>query len=72
MTTAKELADNLITRVKNMQEFIVERDMSHIPAGVIKFNIQHTVGESARIFVPALTQAEAEHMVDDWFQGNER
>jgi len=65
--TAKELADNLISRAKNMQEFIVERDYNHIPAGVVKFNIQHTIGKPARIFVPALTQDEAERMVDDWF-----
>jgi hypothetical protein len=67
MTTAKELADNLINRAKNMQEFVVERDYELIPPGVIRFNIQHTVGRPARIFVPALTQAEAESMVDDWF-----
>jgi len=67
MTTAKELADNLINRAKNMQEFVVERDYDLIPPGVIRFNIQHTVGKPARIFVPALTQAEAERMVDDWF-----
>jgi hypothetical protein len=67
MTTAKELADNLITRAKNMQEFVVERDWNLIPAGVIKFNIQHTQGEPARIFVHAMTQEEAERQVDDWF-----
>jgi hypothetical protein len=67
MTTAKELADNLINRAKNMQEFVVERDYDLIPPGVIRFNIQHTVGRPARIFVPALTQSEAESMVDDWF-----
>jgi len=67
MTTAKDLADQLIDRAKNMQEFIVERDWNLIPAGVIKFNIQHTVGEPARIFVHALTQEEAERQVDDWF-----
>ena len=67
MNTAKELADNLIKRAKNMQEFVVERDYDLIPPGVIRFNIQHTVGQPARIFVPALTQAEAESMVDDWF-----
>ena len=66
-TTAKELADNLINRAMNMQEFIVERDWNLIPAGVVKFNIQHTQGELARIFVPALTQQEAEQMVDQWF-----
>ena len=65
--TAKELADNLISRAKNMQEFIVERDYNLIPAGIVKFNIQHTIGKPARIFVPALTQDEAERMVDDWF-----
>jgi len=67
METAKELADNLITRMKNMQEFVVERDWNLIPAGVIKYNIQHTVGQPARIFVHAMTQEEAERQVDDWF-----
>jgi hypothetical protein len=67
MNTAKEHTDNLIFRMKNLQEFVVERDWDLIPAGVIKFNIQHTVGESARIFVHALTQEEAERQVDDWF-----
>jgi hypothetical protein len=67
MNTAKDLSDQLIFRAKNLQEFVVERDWDLIPAGVIKFNIQHTVGESARIFVHALTQEEAERQVDDWF-----
>jgi hypothetical protein len=68
MTTAKDLTDQLIHRAKNLQEFIVEREFTHIPAGVVKFNIQHTVGHPARIFVPALTQDEAEVMVDEWFE----
>jgi hypothetical protein len=67
MNTAKDLTDNLIFRAKNLQEFVVERDWELIPAGVIKFNIQHTVGEPARIFVHAMTQQEAEQQVDDWF-----
>jgi hypothetical protein len=67
MTTAKELADNLINRAKNMQEFVVERDWDLIPAGVVKFDIQHTQGQPARIFVHAMTQQEAERQVDDWF-----
>jgi hypothetical protein len=67
MTTAKELADNLITRAKNLQEFVVERDWDLIPAGVVKYDIQHTVGQPARIFVHAMTQQEAERQVDDWF-----
>jgi hypothetical protein len=67
MNTAKEQTDNLLFRMKNLQEFVVERDWELIPAGVIKFNIQHTVGEPAKIFVHALTQNEAEQLVDDWF-----
>jgi hypothetical protein len=67
MTTAKDLTDQLINRAKNMQEFIVEREFTHIPAGVVKYDIQHTVGEPAKIFVHAMTQDEAEHQVDDWF-----
>jgi hypothetical protein len=67
MTTAKDIADNLIDRAMNMREFIVEREWEEIPAGVIRFNIQHTQGHLARIFVHALTQTEAETMVDEWF-----
>jgi hypothetical protein len=65
--TAAVMANELINRAKNMQEFVVERDYDLIPPGIIRFNIQHTVGQLARIFVPALTQNEAERMVDDWF-----
>lgn len=67
MTTAKDLTEQLIHRAKNLQEFVVEREIDHIPTGVVKFNVQHTAGELARIFVPALTQQEAEFMVDEWF-----
>jgi hypothetical protein len=67
MTTAKDLTDQLIHRAKNLQEFVVEREFYDIPAGVVRFSIQHTVGEPARLFVPALTQEEAEQMVDEWF-----
>ncbi len=67
MNTAKDLTDNLIHRMKHLQEFVVERDWDLIPAGVIKFNIQHTQGELAKIFVHAMTQQEAEQQVDDWF-----
>jgi hypothetical protein len=66
--TAAVMANELITRAKNMQEFVVERDWDLIPAGVVKFDIQHTQGEPARIFVHAMTQQEAERQVDDWFE----
>jgi len=67
MMNAKDMADHIIDRARNMKTFVVERDYDLIPAGVIKFDIQHTVGHPARIFVPALTQEEAERQVDDWF-----
>ena len=67
MNTAKEHTDNLIFRMKNLQEFVVERDWNDIPAGVVKYDIQHTVGQPARIFVHAMTRQEAERQVDDWF-----
>jgi hypothetical protein len=66
--TAKDLSDQLIFRAMNLQEFVVQREFDRIPTGVVKFNIQHTVGEPARIFVPALTQQEAEQMVNEWFK----
>jgi hypothetical protein len=68
MTTAKDLCDQIIDRAKNLQEFVVRRDFNQIPGGVVRFDIQHTEGEQARIFVHALTQAEAEAMVDEWFE----
>jgi hypothetical protein len=67
MTTAKDLTDQLINRAKNLQEFVVLRDFDRIPTGIVKFDIQHSVGQPARILVPALTQDEAESMVDEWF-----
>jgi hypothetical protein len=67
MQTAKDLSDQLIFRAKNLQEFVVERDWALIPAGVVKFDIHHTQGQPAKIFVHAMTQEEAERQVDDWF-----
>jgi hypothetical protein len=68
MTTANELTQQLIDRAKNLQEFVVLRDFDRIPTGVVKFDIQHTQGEPARIFVHALTQQEAEELVNEWFE----
>jgi hypothetical protein len=59
--------ENVIYRMKNLQEFVVQREWEAIPSGVIKYGVQHTKGQLARIFVYALTQEEAETMVDEWF-----
>jgi hypothetical protein len=70
MTTAKQLADNLINRAKNMQEFTVLRDFDEIVFdGVMPFTINHCMGEQARIIVPAVTREEAEQQVDRWLRG---
>jgi hypothetical protein len=68
MTTAQQHTDNLLFRMKHLKEFVVHREFDFIPAGVVKFNIQHTVGHPAKIFVHALTQKEAEQQVNDWFE----
>ena len=59
--------DNVIYRMKNLQEFVVQREWQEIPSGVIKYGVQHTRGQLARIFVHALTQEEAETKVNEWF-----
>lgn len=71
MTTAKQLADQLIDRAKNMQEFTVLRDFNDIvfDGGVIPYTINHCQGEQARIIVPAVTREEAERQVDAWLNG---
>lgn len=68
MNNAKDLTDNLIYRARNLQEFVVEREWNLIPTGVIRYNIQHTQGQLARIFVHAMTQDEAEMLVNTWFE----
>jgi hypothetical protein len=71
MNTAKQLADQLINRAKNMQEFTVSRDFEDIvfDGGAIPFTINHCMGEQARIIVPAMTREEAEQQVDRWLKG---
>lgn len=62
----KKQTQDLIYRIKNMQEFIVEREWDLIPQGVIRYSIKHKQGQLAKIYVHAMTQQEAERMVDDW------
>jgi len=71
MMNAKELADQLINRAKNMQEFIVFRDMENIvfDGRPFPYTINHSMGMPAEILVPALTQEEAEQQVNNWLDG---
>jgi len=63
----KELAEQVIYRAQNLQEFEVIRDENDmILDGVIRYDIRHRPGTPYRITVPAMTQAEAEIRVDEW------
>ena len=63
----KELAEQVIYRAQNLQEFTVIRDENDmILDGVIRYDIHHRPGQPYRITVPAMTQTEAETRVDEW------
>ena len=63
----KELAEQVIYRAQNLQEFTVLRDENDmILDGVIRYDIHHRPGQPYRITVPAMTQTEAETRVDEW------
>jgi len=71
MTIAKNLADQLIDRAKNLQEFLVFRNMDAIifSGKPIPYNVRHNIGELAEITVPAIDQDEAEQRVNEWLDG---
>ena len=63
----KELAEQVIYRAQNLQEFTVIREENDmILDGVIRYDIHHRPGQPYRITVPAMTQTEAETRVDEW------
>ena len=68
MTTAKQIMDNAIHRAKNMQEYIVEREL---PGGfqfygVVPFDILIQDGK-VKASVLAVSAEEAERMVSKFF-----
>ena len=65
----KELAEQVIYRAQNLQEFTVIRDENDMTLdGVIRYDIRHRPGTPYRIRVPAMTQKEAETRVDEWIR----
>ena len=69
MNDVRVLAEQVIYRAQNLQEFEVLRDENDmILDGVIRYNIRHRPGTPYRITVPAMSQAEAEVRVDEWIQ----
>ena len=67
MTSVKELAEQVIYRAQNLQEFTVLRDENDmILNGTIRYDVSHRLGTPYRITVPAMSQDEAEARVDEW------
>jgi hypothetical protein len=71
MINAKDQADQLINRAKNLQEFLVFRDMEEIifDGNPIPYTMNHAMGEPVEITVPAVSQEEAEQRVNEWLNG---
>ena len=65
------LANQAIDRAKNLQEFLVFRDMADIvfDGNPIPYTMNHVMGGPVEITVPAISQAEAEARVDAWLRG---
>jgi len=71
MINAKDQADQLINRAKNLQEFLVFREMEEIifNGNPIPYTMNHVMGGPVEISVPAISQEEAEQRVDVWLNG---
>ena len=65
------LANRAIERAKNLQEFLVFRDMEDIIfcGAPIPYTLNHVMGEKVEITVPAISQDEAEQRVNEWLKG---
>ena len=71
MKNISMLAAEAIDRAKNLQEFLVFREMEEIifNGNPIPYNINHSMGGPVEITVPAMTQEEAEQRVNKWLSG---
>jgi hypothetical protein len=71
MKNISMLAAEAIDRAKNLQEFVVFRDMADIVfcGSPIPYTLNHVQGQQVEITVPAISQAEAETRVDAWLKG---
>jgi hypothetical protein len=71
MDNVSILANRAIDRAKNLQEFLVFRDMLDIvfDGNPIPYTMSHTMGMPVELTVPAISQQEAENRVDVWLKG---
>jgi hypothetical protein len=73
MSNPHILANQAIERAKNLQEFLVFREMEEIVfnGNPIPYTLNHVLGEKAEITVPAISQEEAEQRVNEWLKGQQ-
>jgi hypothetical protein len=71
MDNVNILANRAIERAKNLQEFLVFRDMDELvfDGNPMPYTISHVMGGPVEIMVPAISQEEAEQRVNDWLKG---
>jgi hypothetical protein len=71
MSNVHILANQAIERAKNLQEFLVFRDMDELvfDGNPMPYSINHVMGGPVEITVPAISQDEAETRVNEWLRG---
>jgi len=71
MNNPQIMANQAIERAKNLQEFLVFRDMEEIifNGNPIPYTMNHAMGGPVEITVPAISQEEAEQRVNEWLEG---
>lgn len=73
MDNVNILANRAIERAKNLQEFLVFRDMDELvfDGNPMPYSISHVMGGPVEIMVPAISQEEAEQRVNNWLKGQQ-
>lgn len=62
-------ASEVINRIKELKYFRVARDVDSIPMfGIIPYDIKHIAGGPLEVKLLAVSQEEAEHLVDEWLE----
>jgi hypothetical protein len=70
MSNVNILAAEAINRAKNLQEFLVFRNIDELVfnGNPMPYSMSHTIGGPVELLVPAISQEEAEYRVDTWLK----
>ena len=64
-------ASEVINRINELKYFRVARDVDSFPLyGVVPFDLKHTAGGPLEVKLLALSQEEAERIVDEWLESS--